>query len=289
MNRKSKGTTPDSGSPDSRGETAGRNNPGGGALLGELRHFLDAARAAPRDVVIVFLATAVIVTLSYYFGSRRFFRGIFFDALGNDRLYSLYEYLFWFGSEFVLAFLLLLVVIPVLHRRPIAEFGLGFGDWKFGLKISLLFYVVMLPILWIASDSAEFQLVYPHAQIVKNEWELFLIYEAAFMLYFTGWEFIWRGYMLFGLERPFGGGSAVLAQMLPFVILHNGKPIMETLGAIVAGVALGALALRTRSFWYCVLTHWLVMLTIDLFSTLRSRSGASGIGLDALARIVGLG
>jgi len=93
--------------------------------------------------------------------------------------------------------------------------------------------------------------------------------------------------VLFGLEKPLGGGVAVLVQMIPFVILHNGKPLPETLGAIIAAIALGALALRTRSFWYCVATHWLVMLTIDLLSTLRDRTGTIGIGPASVFRLFG--
>jgi membrane protease YdiL (CAAX protease family) len=140
----------------------------------------------------------------------------------------------------------------------------------------------MLPILWVVSDSAAFQSVYPHAQTVRTDWTLFLIYEGMFILYFIGWEFIWRGYVLFGLLKHTGATVAVLVQMIPFVILHFGKPLPETLGSIAAGIALGALSVRTRSFWYAVLIHWTVMLTIDIFATLRFRAGVEGIGLDAL-------
>jgi membrane protease YdiL (CAAX protease family) len=98
------------------------------------------------------------------------------------------------------------------------------------------------------------------------------------------WEFIWRGFMLFGLEAKFGY-YAVLIQMIPFLILHNGKPAAETFGAIAAGLALGILALRTRSVLYCIVTHAGVMFSIDLISTLRFRAGDYGIGLSSLIKI----
>ena len=242
-----------------------------------LRAFITATRAAPRDVVLVFLVTAVVGILSNRFGSKRFFFDQWYDVLGSDARYELYQYLYWFASEFVIYFLLLLPVILFLHRRSLRSFGLGAGDWRFGLKISLIFYLVMLPILWVVSATPEFQAVYPHAHSVRGEWTLFLIYESAFVLYFIGWEFIWRGYVLFGLLRHTGAAVAVLVQMLPFVILHFGKPLPETFGSIAAGIALGALSVRTRSFWYAVIIHWSVMLTIDLFATLRFRSGVEGI------------
>lgn len=247
-----------------------------------LRAFITEARQAPRDVVIVFLTVAIVGIFSFQFGSKRFFYDQWYADLRGERLYDLYQYLYWFGSEFVFFYLLLIPVILFLHRKKLRDFGVAAGDWRFGLKVSLLFYAVMLPILWVASASGSFQSVYPHSQIVRSDWSLFLIYEAAFILYFIGWEFIWRGYMLFGLLPHTGASVAVLAQMIPFVILHYGKPMPETFGAIAAGIALGALSIRTRSFWYAVLIHWSVMLTIDLLATLRFRSGVDGLGPEAL-------
>jgi membrane protease YdiL (CAAX protease family) len=48
--------------------------------------------------------------------------------------------------------------------------------------------------------------------------------------------------------------------------MHMGKAEPEALGSIVAGVALGVLALRTRSFWYGVLVHASVAVWMDLLS-----------------------
>ena len=255
------------------------------SLTTALRAFTDEARRTPRDVVLVFLVTALVGILSHRIGSKRFFYDQWYAELGRDPLYELYQYMYWFASEFVIYFLLLLPVILLLHRRPLRTFGLGAGDWRFGLKVSLLFYAIMVPILWIVSASPAFQDVYPHAEIVRSDWTLFLIYEGMFILYFIGWEFIWRGYVIFGLLKHTGAAVAVLVQMIPFVILHYGKPLPETLGAIAAGIALGALSVRTRSFWYAVLIHWSVMLTIDGLATLRYRAGVDGIGPDALIAI----
>jgi uncharacterized protein len=260
--------------------------PGKQSLRKDIRAFIDEMRRMPRDVIIVFLAVAVVGILSHHYGSKRFFYEQWHAVLGTDRLYDLYQYLYWFASEFVLYFLLLIVVIVLLHRRPLRDFGFGTGDWRFGLRISLLFYLVMLPVLWYVSAMPAFQQVYPHAQIVRGDWSLFLIYEGAFILYFIGWEFVWRGYMLFGLLPHTGAGVAVLVQMIPFVILHYGKPMPETFGAIAAGIALGVLSVRTRSFWYAVLIHWSVMITIDLISVLRWRSGVTGVGPAAMLDII---
>ena len=143
----------------------------------------------------------------------------------------------------------------------------------------------MAVISWFASSSSSFVETYPLLQRTKESWNLFFIYEAALFLYVFAWEFIWRGFMLFGLEEKFGY-YAVLIQMIPFVILHNGKPYMETFGAIIGGIALGILAFRTRSFLYCVIVHIGVMFTIDLFSVLRYRAADFGIGINSFINII---
>ncbi len=90
--------------------------------------------------------------------------------------------------------------------------------------------------------------------------------------------------MLFGLKEKFGY-YAVFIQMIPFLILHNGKPPAETFGAIAAGLALGILAWRTGSVYYCIFTHAGVMFGIDLITTLRFRAGDYGIGINSFLNI----
>lgn len=195
---------------------------------------------------------------------------------------GLHEYLYWFSSTFVLYFVLPLTVILTLHRRPLRDYGLGIGNWRLGLKATAVSLAVMMPILWIASDAEAFRAMYPHALGARDHWDWFVLYEAGFLLYFAGWEFLWRGYMQYGLARTVGLVLAIVIQTLPFVLLHHGKPFTETLGSIAAGIGLGFLSAFSRSFWYCVVIHWTVMFSIDLLCTLRYRLDIVGIGPDAL-------
>ena len=51
--------------------------------------------------------------------------------------------------------------------------------------------------------------------------------------------------------------------IVPHCMIHYPKPLPETLGAILAGIALGTLAMRTRSIWGGVFIHVGVALTMD--------------------------
>jgi membrane protease YdiL (CAAX protease family) len=83
------------------------------------------------------------------------------------------------------------------------------------------------------------------------------------MWYLLGWEFFFRGFMLFGLERKFGR-MAVLVQAIPFAIVHFKKPQLEAYGAIFGGIFLGLIGLRARSFLPCFLLHYMIILTADV-------------------------
>ena len=51
--------------------------------------------------------------------------------------------------------------------------------------------------------------------------------------------------------------------VIPYVMIHFGKPYPETFAAIVAGVLLGWMALRSRSFLWGAALHWAVAITMD--------------------------
>jgi hypothetical protein len=57
-----------------------------------------------------------------------------------------------------------------------------------------------------------------------------------------GWEFIWRGLVLFALARAFGPGPAILLQSVPFAFMHLGKPEIETFSTLFGGAAFGLIA-----------------------------------------------
>ncbi len=246
--------------------------------LWKILHDLDA------KVIIIFLSVAILQTLSFYFTSRRFFRENLFESFQNCSDPYLLEYLYWFIGDFFTFFILGLLIIKFGLKEKLSDFGFKIGDYKTGLSIALFFIFVMIIIIWFVSATPSFAEKYPHLSSAKTNWNTFLIFESGMLIYMIAWEFIWRGFMLFGLEKKFGYYS-VLIQMIPFVILHNGKPFLETFGAIFGGIALGILALRTRSFYYCIITHIGVMYSIDLISSLRFRANDYGIGLDSLVNL----
>jgi membrane protease YdiL (CAAX protease family) len=73
----------------------------------------------------------------------------------------------------------------------------------------------------------------------------------------------------------------VLAMVVPYCMIHFGKPWAEALAAIIAGVVLGTLALKTRSIWSGFLIHVTVAVSMDLAALLQTQGLPGGLRLPA--------
>lgn len=251
----------------------------------ESKEFLSHLGSLDKKIVTVFLTVSILQTFSWYFTSRRFFRENLFDFFREAKDPYLIEYLYWFIGDFITFLLPTILIIKLLFKERLSDYGFKAGEWKSGIFLSSTFLIIMILVLWFVTASEQFIQKYPHLSSSRDSWNTLLIYESGMFVYMIGWEFIWRGFMLFGLEKKFGFYS-IFMQMIPFVILHNGKPLLETIGAIPGGIALGWLALRTRSFYYCVAVHMGIMISIDFISVTRYRVNEYGTGLQSLLNII---
>lgn len=148
--------------------------------------------------------------------------------------------------------------------------GVGRKLWVYGL----LFAIVFIGVIW-ASTQEGFTRVYPMLKPQYCEhwtWAVLLTWWGLYALQFFAVEFFFRGFMLFTLEKRFGM-AAVAVMIVPYCMIHFHKPLPEALGAIVAGIVLGWLALRTRSIWGGWLIHVAVAISMDVMSLLKSPPG----------------
>jgi hypothetical protein len=156
-----------------------------------------------------------------------------------------------------------LTIVRFVDKVPLSTAGLAVGRARDGVRYVTLFWLVMIPVLVAASFLPSFRFKYPLAPAAADSLANLLIYEFLMLVYFFGWEFFFRGYFLFMLERHIGH-VAVFVQMVPFALLHGNKPLPEALGAVLVGIVLGVFALRTRTFLYCTVVHFVVSATMDV-------------------------
>lgn len=161
-------------------------------------------------------------------------------------------------------------ILPALYARAsgvrLSELGLGAGDARFGAKLVLLIPIMVLPTTYIASGMTDVRGEYPMCQMLYTHRDLVIWYELAYVaVFYTAWEFYFRGFLLFGLKNELGATNAVLIQTMASSLLHIGKPEGEILGSIPIGLLFGWFALRTRSIWYGWAVHASIGVLTDLF------------------------
>ncbi|MFH1084920.1 MAG: CPBP family intramembrane glutamic endopeptidase, partial [Chloroflexota bacterium] len=137
-------------------------------------------------------------------------------------------------------------------------------------RLSALLAPIGVVVIYLGATDPGLQAEYPLAKsLVPTPWA-FAALELYYLVYYWGWEFFFRGFMLFGIERAAGPVLAVGVTILASTLAHIGKPSGETFAAIIAGVIGGYVALRTRSILYPILLHWLLGVATDVFVLLRA-------------------
>ncbi len=149
----------------------------------------------------------------------------------------------------LLYFVVPMLVILIVFRQKPSEFGFSFGDWKAGIILTIGGMVFIAPIIWLVVHGNPAIREFYQAKVAGLPWSTFWD--------LFGWEFLFRGWLLFGLARKFGL-EAIWLQAVPFALAHIGKPEIEALSTIFGGFAFGWIAWRTRSFVYPFLIHWFV-------------------------------
>jgi len=164
------------------------------------------------------------------------------------------------ATELIYYLLVPLAAGWLLFRDKPWDYGIRIGQWKPSIILTAVCLAAMALILYGASKTPEFRSYY---HMYAIDWPELLVNHS---LYMFGWEFLFRGYMLFGLEKSIGK-SAIFVQAIPFVLLHLGKPFLETLACIPGGFILGYVAYRTRSFLPCFIIHFGIYVMMVFFTS----------------------
>ena len=157
-----------------------------------------------------------------------------------------YDRIIWY-------FIIPMLTVVLLFREPAADYGFQVGNWRVGLVWTAVVCAAMAVILYFVARTPAMQAYY---QARAPESVARLIYITGVDL--LGWEFLWRGFMLFAFARAFGPGAAIWLQAVPFALLHLGKPETETLTTLFGGVGFGFIAWQSQSFVYPFLIHWFI-------------------------------
>ena len=236
-----------------------------------------------KALVVIILAALCLVFIRYLTGFDRlvsFLEVIHLDSLGNyftelrnnthDK--QLFDLIYWTACRVFFYLIIPVLVIKIFMKKRMSDFGWRLSDnLNKDLKIFVVFFCFMFPLVFWVSTQDSFLLKYPFYRPASAE-QVFpnlLIWELFYFLQFVSLEFFFRGFVVHGLKEEIGDYS-VLVMIIPYCMIHFGKPMPETFAAIFAGIILGFMSLKTRSIWMGAALHVTVALTMDTCALWRA-------------------
>lgn len=223
----------------------------------------DEAGRAHWRVLVVMLTCAVVLTLQEYVGgSDRYAKYFPYDG---SKYWELKGFIWWSGWRVGGYVLIPMLVILAMPGERLRDYNLSFKNFPRHFLLYLAMFVVFLPVVFMASNTASFRHTYPFYRMANRSHFDLWTWEALYAAQFISLEFFFRGFLLQGLRRVMGA-NAIFVMIVPYCMIHYGKPMPETFGAIFAGLLLGTLAMRTRSIWGGVLIHIGVATTMDVLA-----------------------
>ncbi|HEY6727439.1 MAG TPA: type II CAAX endopeptidase family protein [Polyangiaceae bacterium] len=221
---------------------------------------------------VCLVIVAVVLTLHEYFGGRSFYESSLkpllaeFAATNTWLNFEDYDDLFGYGwwvlarvIGYVGPFVVWKLVFP---QDSLLDMGLRTRGFMKHLWIYVGCLVVVVLAMLTLATQPEFLNYYPFYKKSSRSWFDFMAWQGMYWVQFFALELFFRGWMLAALRRTMGMG-AIFVMVVPYCMIHFGKPYLEAHAAIVAGVVLGSLAMRTRSIYAGFLVHISVAFLMD--------------------------
>ncbi len=187
----------------------------------------------------------------------------FFES--DDRRFN--GLIFWASMQILSYVVLPSLLIRLVFRRSLADYGLGLRPSRDDVAPYLVLLAIAAPFVAVASTTAAFQAKYPFLDLAVNQplWPQMYVWWLLYAAQFVALEFFFRGFLIHGLVRS-TGMLAVPIMVVPYTMLHFDKPGIEAVAAIVGGLVLGTLALKTKTVWWGALLHISVAMIMDVLA-----------------------
>ncbi len=138
--------------------------------------------------------------------------------------------------------------------------------WLWIAGASLLFIILNS----FNSKSPELRAIYPELRL--REWNAkgLSIAISGWILYLTGYEFLFRGLLLFTCYDAFGLWPAIVINLALYSALHLPKGLKEATAAIPFGALLCYLTLESQSILPAIILHSLQAISCEIFCIYRN-------------------
>ncbi|WP_170229172.1 CPBP family intramembrane glutamic endopeptidase [Polyangium fumosum] len=220
------------------------------------------ASSIPRAILVFAVACALLALLRF---EGMALGGVLVRPIAPLLDPRMHRHAGWVLSHVVLLFAVPLVLAWIGLKEKPEKLGLGIGDARRWGRVTL----GLLPLVVISAAilsrvpgvAAHYRAHTAGISGIEGWIGWIGMWGAAFF----AWEFFFRGLLVVGLAQDLGGPAAVALHLVPFTLVHVGKPALEVLLTVPGGLVFGALAFRGRSMLGPFLLHWALGASLDLF------------------------
>jgi membrane protease YdiL (CAAX protease family) len=218
---------------------------------------------------IVSIAVVILVFLIYYFTGfseklRRRMNNAFPGPGASIRIVLCQRL-----TGAVLFGIIPFMILTLVFRKPLSQYGFA-SDFilrsiLWWLPVTVL--VILVSFLW-AGHRKNLEM-YP--QIRVNQWSsgLLVVSALSWITYLIGYEFMFRGFLLFSCLESFGFWPAIIINLGMYSLAHVHKGLRETIGSVFVGFLFCYPTLYLESIWFALLAHITMALSNEWFSLRR--------------------
>lgn len=134
--------------------------------------------------------------------------------------------------------------------------------WTLGLS------AILMPLAYISAQKTKNLANYPQIRAKKWNKRVVVINTLTWALYLLGYEFLFRGLLLFPLVGQLGVWPAIAVNIAMYSTTHIPKGLEETIGAIPLSLVLCYLTLASGTIWIAFMVHLIMALT-NSFTALK--------------------
>lgn len=219
-------------------------------------HYLSAA----------FIITIVILIYTLYYG-------IVYTQI-SDWVYhtfaegvnkSVFQTIFFRLSGFILFGLCTAFIFKIIYAVEFDFLSLQISHFYqlFPWIVVLFLTAIIVPYLHVRNTKSS---LYPQFKIHNWTNTYKLLSYITWIFYLIGYEFMFRGVLLFGTVEEIGYYPAILLNVFLYAFVHIPKGIKEVLGCFILGPILCVLALNTNNILIPIILHISVCLSNEYFS-----------------------
>jgi membrane protease YdiL (CAAX protease family) len=218
----------------------------------------------------VLLVTTIAFLIFHFFFSSPATKEAFAYRYGSERE-SIYRVVFQRLTGLFLFGVLPAAILLKFFEHPLSFYGLNLKGLGTSLIFTAILTALIIPMNLFAGRKPDNLAKHPQFRIRTWTPRLVGLSAISWIIYLAGYEFMFRGYLFFGVAEEHGFWFATILNVCIYSLVHVPKGYKEAIGAIPLGALMCFIAYRTGSFLAPFLVHSVLALTNEWVAIRASR------------------